>query len=375
MQLKLAEIAAAQEEKREQAQLALLKEQNEQEGKRQQAQMAMLKEQHDADAKKREAQLEQIRAEIEDTKGARSTFAQLALANSPMAWGAPVVSVLVTVGFFGILLILVLRGMAQGEQVAQIINITVGALAAAFATVVSFWLGSSQGSRQKDAATTAAMESQVKQSDVLQSTMLQAQAKQAEVLQSTVRTAIAAAPASAAPKPSNFRRCMDIVMAYDGGFSEDPNDPAGVSQFGIKIGTLRDWRHDDGLTVEDVKKLGRDEACEIYRTRYWNVLRCDDLPLGVDLVAFDFGVNAGPGRSAKMLQQVVGAADDGSIGDATLAATKAMPAKDVIKEMSNRRLDYYRDLPNANLLRNRTAAVEKTAMEMISPSGAGNPQA
>jgi lysozyme family protein/peptidoglycan hydrolase-like protein with peptidoglycan-binding domain len=375
LQLKLAEIAAAQEDKREQAQLALLKEQNEQEGKRQQAQMALLKEQHEADAKKREAQLEQIRAEIEDTKGARSTFAALALANNPMAWGAPVVSVLVTIGFFGILLILVLRGMAQGQQVAQIINITVGALAAAFATVVSFWLGSSQGSRQKDAATTAAMESQVKQSDALQSTMLQAQAKQAEVLQSTVKTAMAAGPASAAPKPSNFRRCMDIVMAYDGGFSEDPGDPAGVSQFGIKIGTLRDWRHDDGLTVEDVKKLGRDEACEIYRTRYWNVLRCDDLPLGVDLVAFDFGVNAGTGRSAKMLQQVVGAADDGSIGDATLAATKAMPAKDVIKEMSNRRLDYYRDLPNANLLRNRTAAVEKTAMEMINPGGAGNPQA
>jgi lysozyme family protein len=375
LQLKLAEIAAAQEEKREQAQLALLKEQNEQEGKRQQAQMALLKEQHEDEAKKREAQLEQIRAEIEDTKGARSTFAALALANSPMAWGAPVVSVIVTLGFFGILLILVVRGMAEGTQVAQIINITVGALAAAFATVVSFWLGSSQGSRQKDAATTAAMESQVKQTDALQNTMLQAQAKQAEVLQSTVKTAMAAGPASAAPKPSNFRRCMDIVMAYDGGFSEDPGDPAGVSQFGIKIGTLRDWRHDDGLTAEDVKKLGRDEACEIYRTRYWNVLRCDDLPLGVDLVAFDFGVNAGTGRSAKMLQQVVGAADDSSIGDATIAATKAMAPRDVIKEMSNRRLDYYRDLPNANLLRNRTAAVEKTAMEMINLGGAGNPQA
>jgi lysozyme family protein/peptidoglycan hydrolase-like protein with peptidoglycan-binding domain len=375
LQLKLAEIAAAQEEKREQAQLALLKEQNEQEGKRQQAQMALLKEQHEDEAKKREAQLEQIRAEIEDTKGARSTFAALALANSPMAWGAPVVSVLVTLGFFGILLILVLNGMAEGTQVAQIINITVGALAAAFATVVSFWLGSSQGSRQKDAATTAAMESQVKQTDALQNTMLQAQAKQAEVLQSTVKTAMAATPASGAKKPSNFRRCMDIVLAYEGDYSEDPGDPAGATQFGIKIAALRDWRHDDGLTAEDVKKLGRDEACEIYRTRYWNVLRCDDLPLGVDLVAFDFGVNAGTGRSAKMLQQAVGAADDSSIGDATIAATKAMAPRDVIKEMSNRRLDYYRDLPNANLLRNRTAAVEKTAMEMINPGGAGNPQA
>jgi hypothetical protein len=49
-----------------------------------------------------------------------------------------------------------------------------------------------------------------------------------------------------------------------------------------------------------------------------------------------------------------------------------MLPKDVIKEMSNRRLDYYRDLPNANLLRNRTAAVEKSAMEMIDSGGAGN---
>src|SRR5262249_28227231 len=65
LQLKLAEIAADQEEKRQQAQLALLKEQNEQETKRQQAQIALLKEQNEQETKNREAQLAQFRAEME----------------------------------------------------------------------------------------------------------------------------------------------------------------------------------------------------------------------------------------------------------------------------------------------------------------------
>jgi len=363
LQLKLAEIAAAQDEKRQQAQLALLKEQNDQEARRQQAQIAFVKEQYEQETKKREAQLEQFRAEIEDTKSARGTFSALALANNPMAWGAPTVSVIVTIGFFGILILLLTVGIRGGPQVEQIVNITVGALAAAFATVVSFWLGSSQGSRVKDATTTAAIETQARQTEALQST-LQAQVKQSEALQSTVRTAIAATPGKG-PKPSNFRRCTDVVLANQGGFSGDPGDPNAAAQFGITADTLRNWRHDERLTVADLRKLDRDEACEIYRTRYWNVLRCDDLPVGVDLVVFDFSVNAGSGLSAKMLQHVVGAAPDGSIGDATLAATKVMAPRDVVKEMSNCRLDYYRDLPNGNLFRDRAAAVEKIALEMI----------
>src|SRR5262249_18359161 len=154
LRLKLAEIAAAQEEKRQQAQLALLKEQSEQELKRQQAQLALLKEQNDQEAKRREAQLAELRTDIEDTKDARSSFSALALANNPMAWGAPIVSFIVTLGFFGILVLLIMGFMKEAdERVAQIINITIGALAAAFATVVSFWLGSSQGSRSKEAAT------------------------------------------------------------------------------------------------------------------------------------------------------------------------------------------------------------------------------
>jgi Glycosyl hydrolase 108 len=252
-------------------------------------------------------------------------------------------------------------------------------LAAAFATVVSFWLGSSQGSRSKDAATVqlqadqvsqtnAALESQARQTEFLKTTV-EAQVKHAEALQSTVSTAMAAKPVIGV-KPSNFRRCFEIVLGYEGGFSEEPGDPSGATQFGVTLNALRDFRGDQNLGIDDLKKLGRDEACEIYRTRYWNVLRCDDLPVGIDLVVFDFAVDSNTGRSARTLQQVVGAEADGSIGDATLAATKVMPARDVVQEISHRRLEYYRALTDAaNFIRgavNRTNAVEKAAFDMMS---------
>jgi lysozyme family protein len=170
-------------------------------------------------------------------------------------------------------------------------------------------------------------------------------------------------------KPSNFRRCVDHVIAQEGGFSDNPSDPSAATQFGLTLRDLRESKQNQNLTVDDLRKLGRDDACEIFRTRYWNVLRCDDLPTGVDLVVFDCGVDAGFPRSAMMLQQVVGAAGDGSIGDATIAATKAMSPTDVVKEMSNHRLEYYRDPANApNVVRdgtNRTTAIEKAALDMI----------
>jgi len=388
LQLKLAEIAAAQEEKRQQAQLAQLKEQNEAQLtmlKQQSAsQLAQLKEQNEQEIKRRDAQLAELRADMEDTKDARSSFAALALANNPMALGAPMVSLIVAVGFFGILVLLMTGyNPVDNSQVQQIVNITVGALAAAFATVVSFWLGSSQGSRAKDVATlqlqadqvsqtSAALENQAKQAEALKNTV-QAHAKQAEALQSTIQTVMAARPATEG-KPSNFRRCVDIVLAQQGGFVADPNDPARATQFGIALGLLKDWRQGQNVTAEDLRKLDRDEACEIYRTRYWNVMRCDDLPIGVDLAVFDFGVAAGTALSARMLQQVVGAAADSSIGDATIAATKVKPAAEVVKELSDRRLEYYRDLSNApSVMRdgvNRTNAIEKTALDMMAAAAA-----
>jgi peptidoglycan hydrolase-like protein with peptidoglycan-binding domain len=349
LQVKLAQIAVDTEEKRQAAQLALLKEQ------------------HDEEERKRNAILAQLRANLEDTQGARNSFSALALANNPMAWGAPIVSVIVTLGFFGILSVLILNGIKVGDghdQVAQIINITVGALAAAFATVVSFWLGSSQGSRVKDAASFQLQTDQAKQtSEVIKSQTQQADA----VLKSGVAQA-ANKPATTDQQTSNFSKCLDVVLVQEGGYSNHPNDPGGPTNMGITLGVLKEWRSDNSLTAADVQNLARDEAREIYRTKYWNLMKCDELPRGVDLVVFDFGVNAGPSRSAKILQKIVGAETDGSIGPVTTGACKVMPAKDIITQMSKARMDYYQTSPNwptfGNGWTNRTRAVEDAALAM-----------
>ena len=110
------------------------------------------KAQNDEADKQRQDELATLQASLGDTKDARGTLVALAQSRSGVAWGAPVVSLVVTLGFFVILSLLIFYRTAGtiDPNTGQIINITVGALAAAFATVVNFWLGSSQGSRSKE---------------------------------------------------------------------------------------------------------------------------------------------------------------------------------------------------------------------------------
>ena len=89
-----------------------------------------------------------------------------------------------------------------------------------------------------------------------------------------------------------------------------------------------------------------------------NVLRCDELPIGVDLVVFDFGVDEGPSYSAKVLQEVTGAGTDGSVGPVTIAAAKLMSPADVVRKVSQRRSS-----------KDRAQEVAQFAQEMIAAPG------
>lgn len=353
LQVKLAEIATAQEEKRQAAQLALLQEQ------------------YKNEEAKRSAQLEQMKVNVEDTKDARSSLRALVEAKSPLAWAPFVVSIIVLVGFYYILYYLIAYGIPKPagqdrEQVLQIVYIVIGAVTAAFTTVIGYWLGSSSGSRDKD------------------ETSFRLQAQQADVIKAQAERAGAAPkpatkPAEGRAEPgketqSKFQKCFEIVLAREGGFSNHPDDKGGPTNLGITLRVLKEWRNKDkdediDVTIDDVRNLNRDEAREIYRTRYWNLLQCDELPQGVDLVVFDFGVNAGPSRSAKMLQKIIGADADGSIGPVTIGACKLMPPRDIISKMSDERLEYYKDRPNAAIFlngwTNRTEVVKRAALEML----------
>lgn len=66
-------------------------------------------------------------------------------------WGRVLISIIVVAGFIGIL-ILVLTTKLQGSATSEVLLVMLGALAAAFGQVVSYWVGSSSGSAQKDTA-------------------------------------------------------------------------------------------------------------------------------------------------------------------------------------------------------------------------------
>lgn len=138
---------------------------------------------------------------------------------------------------------------------------------------------------------------------------------------------------------ANFPRALALVLQNEGGYSCNSADPGGATNRGITRATLARWRGHP-VSKADVRSLGRAEAAAIYRARYWDAVRGDDLPGGIDLAVFDYAVNSGPGRAAKCLQRCVGVRADGVIGPVTLHAVAAQHPVALINAYSKRRLSF-----------------------------------
>ena len=123
---------------------------------------------------------------------------------------------------------------------------------------------------------------------------------------------------------TNYRPCLDHVLRWEGGFVDHPKDPGGATNLGITRATLQRHRGRH-VTAKDVRALQLSEAAEIYRAGYWMPVRGDDLPKGLDLVAFDAGVNSGPARGARWLQAGLRVPADGRVGPQTLKAARNAP--------------------------------------------------
>jgi lysozyme family protein len=143
----------------------------------------------------------------------------------------------------------------------------------------------------------------------------------------------------------NFAPSLARVLQSEGGKVDDPQDPGGRTAFGITQRVYDDWRGQQGLPKHDVWTIRQSEIEAIYRMNYWNTVRADELPAGVDYAVFDFAVNSGVNRAARYLQRAVGVADDGKIGPMTLAAVKAKPACETIAAISAARLNFLGQLP------------------------------
>jgi lysozyme family protein len=142
---------------------------------------------------------------------------------------------------------------------------------------------------------------------------------------------------------SNFDGALQRVLAHEGGYVDHPKDPGGATNLGITLATLARWRGRP-VTKAEVAALTRAEAAAIYRAFYWDAVRADALPGGLDYAVFDLAVNSGPDRAARLLQRALGVAQDGRIGPHTLAAAAADPAA-AIRALQRERRAFLERLP------------------------------
>lgn len=142
---------------------------------------------------------------------------------------------------------------------------------------------------------------------------------------------------------SNFDRALEWVLVHEGGYVDHPRDPGGATNLGITQATLSNWRGYE-VTKQDVRDLSKAEAGKIYKARYWDRVRADELPSGIDYAVFDFAVNSGPSRAIRFLQGALGVAQDGQIGPVTMGAVKAADSAATINAICDRRLDWLKGL-------------------------------
>lgn len=144
-----------------------------------------------------------------------------------------------------------------------------------------------------------------------------------------------------------FDAAMDRLLRHEGGYVDHPHDPGGATNLGITRRVLAEWRNVkpwDRLPRSEVRDLSVAEATAIYRARYWEAVRADELPPGLAYALFDFAVNSGPRRAITMMQKVVGTTPDGIIGGMTLRAVARHDAGWIIRELSSRRLAFMQRL-------------------------------
>jgi lysozyme family protein len=97
----------------------------------------------------------------------------------------------------------------------------------------------------------------------------------------------------------NYDFCIKKVLESEGGYSNDPADPGGPTNYGITIHDYRAYINPHG-TAHDVKHMSVDQAKSIYRSKYWDAVGGDNLPIGVDYCVFDYGVNSGVSRALRV---------------------------------------------------------------------------
>jgi lysozyme family protein len=135
---------------------------------------------------------------------------------------------------------------------------------------------------------------------------------------------------------NNFPQCFKWLLENEGGYCNDAGDPGGMTCWGVTHIDWHEWTGHEPSEAE-MRALTPADVEPLYKAKYWAKLVCDFMPSGVDYAVFDYGVNSGVGRAARIIQKLVGVVQDGQIGPQTIAAINAADAAGLIEDLCDER--------------------------------------
>ncbi len=141
----------------------------------------------------------------------------------------------------------------------------------------------------------------------------------------------------------NFDKSLALILKHEGLWSDDSRDPGGATMKGVTLASFSEFKG-RAMAQEELRAISDADLHAIYKIKYWDAVRCDELKPGVDLLAFDMAVNKGVGRAAKLMQRAAGVAEDGALGPKSMAAINAIDPRDFIAKVSEARRDFYKSL-------------------------------
>jgi lysozyme family protein len=141
----------------------------------------------------------------------------------------------------------------------------------------------------------------------------------------------------------NWDECFAMVIKSEGGFVNHPKDPGGMTNLGVTRSAWQGFVNRD-VTEAEMRALTPESVKPFYKALYWDRIKGDSLPDGVDYAAYDLAVNSGPHRAAQYLQEIAGVTADGMIGPKSLEAIKSCNAEETADAICDMRLDFLKRL-------------------------------
>ena len=103
----------------------------------------------------------------------------------------------------------------------------------------------------------------------------------------------------------NFEKILELLFGIEGGYSNNPNDKGGMTNYGITQNTFNAWRKMNNRPLGSVKTdLTKEEAKNIYYNMYWKEVGADNYADPRDaMILFDMAVNSGPSEAKRVFEQ------------------------------------------------------------------------